>query len=46
MQNKELQNLTASEPLTLEKEYAMQQSWMKDDNSKIKKYYLTGIIAH
>jgi len=34
MQNKELQKLTASEPLTLDQEYGMQQSWLKDDDSK------------
>lgn len=34
MQNEELRKLTASEPLTLEQEYQMQESWMKDDDSK------------
>ena len=29
-----IQKLTASEPLTLEKEYEMQKTWMKDDDSK------------
>ena len=32
MQSAELQQLTASEPLTLSEEYAMQQSWLNDDN--------------
>ncbi|XP_070580117.1 alpha/beta-tubulin-N-acetyltransferase 9-like isoform X2 [Ptychodera flava] len=32
MQSADLQELTASEPLTLEQEYEMQQSWWKDDN--------------
>ncbi|XP_037045761.1 N-acetyltransferase 9-like protein [Bradysia coprophila] len=32
MSNKELQELTASEPLTLEQEYEMQRSWRIDDD--------------
>ena len=35
MKSKELQELTASEPLTLEEEYEMQKSWREDDDSKI-----------
>lgn len=32
MKSEELQKLTASEPLMLEKEFEMQQSWMTDNN--------------
>ncbi|XP_006814750.2 N-acetyltransferase 9-like protein [Saccoglossus kowalevskii] len=32
MQSTELQTLTASEPLTLDEEYDMQQSWWTDEN--------------
>ncbi|KAK4872656.1 hypothetical protein RN001_014685 [Aquatica leii] len=32
MQSEEIQHLTASEPLTIEQEYEMQQSWMIDEN--------------
>ena len=35
MKSKELQELTASEPLTLEQEYEMQKSWREDDDSKM-----------
>lgn len=34
MKNPELQQLTASDPLTLQEEYEMQISWRIDDDSK------------
>nr|XP_020858139.1 N-acetyltransferase 9 isoform X3 [Phascolarctos cinereus]XP_020858140.1 N-acetyltransferase 9 isoform X3 [Phascolarctos cinereus]XP_020858141.1 N-acetyltransferase 9 isoform X3 [Phascolarctos cinereus] len=34
MKSEELQRLTASEPLTLEQEYAMQHSWREDTDSE------------
>lgn len=34
MQSPILQEQTASEPLTLQEEYEMQQSWWLDDDSK------------
>lgn len=34
MKSPELQQLTASEPLTLEQEYDMQKSWREDDDSE------------
>lgn len=36
MSSTELQQLTASEPLTLEREYEMQQSWLADDDSQFR----------
>lgn len=35
MKSPELQQLTASEPLTLEQEYDMQRSWREDNDSKV-----------
>lgn len=32
MKNEELLRLTASDPLTLQEEYVMQQTWLNDDN--------------
>ena len=43
MKSKELQELTASEPLTLKEEYEMQKSWREDDDSKIS---IPNINAH
>lgn len=34
MKSEELRRLTASEPLTLEQEYAMQRSWQEDVDSE------------
>ena len=33
MKSEELQKLTASEPLTLDEEYNMQESWREDEDS-------------
>ena len=35
MQDPVLRSQTASEPLTLEQEHEMQQSWIRDNDSKI-----------
>lgn len=34
MSDPELQKLTASEPLTIEQEYEMQETWRNDEDSK------------
>lgn len=34
MSDKDLQELTASNPLTLDEEYEMQESWRIDDDSE------------
>ncbi|EMD41316.1 hypothetical protein CERSUDRAFT_89886 [Gelatoporia subvermispora B] len=39
MQDPELQELTASEPLTLEEEYEMQQKWQVDEDSQSLLFY-------
>jgi len=41
MEDVNLRQLTASEPLTLEEEYEMQLCWLNDENSK-KKSICTG----
>lgn len=34
MQSAELQELTASEPLSIDEEYNMQRTWREDDDSE------------
>lgn len=45
MKSQELQMLTASEPLSIEEEYAMQNSWQIDENS-VRKYLLKDEIVN
>ena len=41
MQDPVLRSQTASEPLTLEQEHEMQQSWIRDDDSKMDRCVVT-----
>jgi len=46
MKSEDLQKLTASEPLSLEEEYQMQQEWREDENSKLSHYaFLLSVIV-
>lgn len=40
MQRKDLQEATASEPLSEEEEYQMQQTWLLDEDSNGTSYYI------
>lgn len=40
MKSEELQKLTASEPLSLDEEFAMQKSWQMDENSVVQFIFL------
>lgn len=43
MKDPYLQEMTASEPLTLDEEYAMQKSWLEDEDSKVHLFVITDI---
>lgn len=43
MRDPEIQSLTASEPLTLEQEYAMQTSWQSDADSE---FFSSRAVGH
>ena len=46
MQSPELLEQTASERLTLDQEYEMQQSWFQDENSKLNFIFLKKLFPN